>query len=78
MPAASVHAMFDSQFPVHYGLVPDGVASLELVLANGKEIPTPIKDNVFAFQTASAESAKLVGYDATGRVALLRVIPPTP
>lgn len=66
--------MFDAQFPVHYGLVPDGVAKLELFLANGKQRPVPITDNVFAFQTSSAEPAKLVGYDGEGRVALIRVV----
>jgi hypothetical protein len=76
--SASASTMFDAQFPVHYGLVPDGVASLELVLANGKHSTVPLTNNVFAFQTSSAQSAKLVGYDEDGRVALIRVIPPTP
>ena len=70
--------MFDAQFPVHYGLVTDGVASLELVLANGKRSAVSLVDNVFTFQTSSAQSAKLVGYDEDGRVALIQVIPPTP
>jgi hypothetical protein len=76
--SGSASSMFDAQFPVHYGLVPDGIASLELVLANGKRSTVPLVDNVFTFQTASAQSAKFVGYDEDGRVALLRVIPPTP
>jgi hypothetical protein len=76
--SAAASTMFDAQFPVHYGLAPDGVASLELVLANAKRSAVPLVDNVFAFQTSSAESAKLVGYDEDGRVALIRMIPPTP
>lgn len=70
--------MFDAQFPVHFGLVPDGVAALELVLANGKRSTVPLVDNVFTFQTSSSQSAKLVGYDEDGGVALIQVIPPTP
>jgi hypothetical protein len=75
---AAVSPVFDAQFPVHFGLVPDGIASLELVLANANRIEVPVVDNVFAFQTASAEPAKVVGYDASGRVALIAMIEPTP
>jgi hypothetical protein len=76
--AAAASSMFDAQFPVHYGLVPDGIVSLELVLANAKRVEVPVVDNVFAFQTASAEPAKIVGYDADLRVALIAMIEPTP
>jgi hypothetical protein len=34
----------------------------------------PIVDSVFAFQTSGAEAAKLVGYDAEGRVAVIRMV----
>jgi len=71
---AAATTVFDAQFPVYYGLVPDDVASLELVLANGAVSQVPITDNVFAFQAWSAEPAKLVGYDRDGRVALIRVV----
>jgi hypothetical protein len=76
--SAAVTPMFDGQFPVHYGLVPDGIASLELVLANANRSEVPLLDNVFLFQTASAQPAKIVGYDEDGRVALIRMIEPTP
>lgn len=75
---AAVSSVFDAQFPVHFGLVPDGIASLELVLANARRIEVPVTHNVFAFQTASPEPAKIVGYDASGRVALIAMIEPTP
>ena len=71
---ASATTVFDAQFPVFYGLVPDDVHSLILILENGATEPVPIVDNVFAFQTSGAEAAKLVGYDAEGRVALIRVV----
>lgn len=66
--------VFDAQFPVYYGLAPDGVASLELVLANGAREKIPITDNVVAFQASSAEPAKLVGYDSANRVVLIQVL----
>ena len=65
---------FDDQHPVHYGLVADDVSSLEVILANGKRRAVPLTDNVFAQQTWKAEPAKLVGYDATGRVVLVHVL----
>jgi hypothetical protein len=65
---------FDDQHPVHYGLVADEVRTLELILRNGKRRPVPLTDNVFAQQTWSAEPAKLVGYDAIGRVVLVQVL----
>ena len=71
---ATATAVFDAQFPVWYGLVPDEVRALELVLANGARETIPIGDNVFAFQTSSAEPAKLVGYDSENRVVLIRVV----
>ncbi len=71
---AAATTIFDAQFPVYYGLVPDGISSLELVLANGAVIKVPVTDNVFAFQAWSPQPAKLVGYDEQDRVALIRVV----
>lgn len=78
LPGAAMTAVFDGQFPVHFGLVPDDIVSLELVLANGNGIEVPVTHNVFAFQTSSPEPAKLVGYDENRRVAAMRMIEPTP
>ena len=71
---ASATSVFDAQFPVYYGLVPDGVGSLKLILQNGATEPVPIVDNVFAFQTSGAEPAKLVGFDSAGRVNVIRMV----
>jgi hypothetical protein len=70
----AAETVFDDQFPVFYGLVADGVSFLELILANGVKERVPIVDNVFAFQAASASPAKLVGYDADGRVISIHVV----
>lgn len=67
-------SVFDAQFPVYYGLVPDEVRSLKLILANGADEQVPIVDNVFAFQTSGAEPAKLVGYDSDGQVVVIRIV----
>ena len=71
---ASATTVFDAQFPVFYGLVADDVDSLRLILKNGAAEAIPIVDNVFAFQASGAEAAKLVGYDAEGRVALITMV----
>jgi hypothetical protein len=71
---ATTTAVFDAQFPVYYGLASDDVTALQLVLANGARETIPVADNVFAFQTSSAEPAKLVGYDSESRVVLIRVV----
>lgn len=65
---------FDAQFPVHYGLVADGVESLDLFLFNGAREEIPIVDNVFALQAPSAYPAKLVAYDEEHRVVAIRVV----
>ena len=70
---ATATAVFDAQFPVYYGLAPDDVTALELVLANGARETIPVANNV-ALQTSSAEPAKLVGYDSKSRVVLIRVV----
>ena len=66
--------VFDDQFPVFYGLLPDDVVSLDLILKNGVRESVQIVDNVFALQTAIASPGKLVGYDSEGRVVLIRVL----
>jgi hypothetical protein len=65
---------FDAQFPIHYGLVADGVESLELYLSNGAREEIPIVDNVFALQSPSAYPSKLVAYDEEHRVVAIRVV----
>jgi hypothetical protein len=65
---------FDAQFPVYYGLVADGVESLEFYLANGARETIPVVDNVFALQALVAEPAKLVAYDDEHRVVAIQVV----
>ena len=65
---------FDAQFPVYYGLVADGVESLELYLSSGARATIPIVDNVFALQAPVADPPKLVAYDAEHRVVAIEVI----
>lgn len=65
---------FDAQFPIYYGLVADGVESLELYLANGARETIPVVDNVFALQALVAEPAKLVAYDDEHRVVAIQVV----
>ena len=66
---------FEDQFPVHYGIASDAVASLRLFLANGRRQPVALVDNVFAFQAPRSEPTKLVGYDEQGRVVAIHVTP---
>ena len=73
-PAIASAIPFDAQFPVHYGLVADGVESLELYLSNGAREEVPIVDNVFAVQVPSAYPAKLVAYDEEHRVVAINVL----
>jgi hypothetical protein len=74
MPAIAAAIPFDAQFPVHYGLVADGVESLELYLSNGAREEVPIVDNVFAVQVPSADPAKLVAYDEEHHVVAINVL----
>jgi hypothetical protein len=74
LPAIASAIPFDAQFPVHYGLVADGVESLELYLSNGAREEVPIVDNVFAVQVPSAYPAKLVAYDQEHRVVAINVL----
>ena len=71
---ASATSVFDAQFPVYYGLIPDEVRSLRLILQNSTAEQVPIVDNVFAFQTSGAEPAKLVGYDSDAQIVVIRMV----
>jgi DNA-directed RNA polymerase specialized sigma24 family protein len=77
---SEIEAVYRERFPefrrVAAAIVGDREAALDVVQdAFGKAIR---RRRTFRGETASAESAKLVGYDATGRVTLIRLIPPTP
>ncbi len=69
----------DSQFPAVVGAVSDDVATLRLYFAHGAAEQVPIKDNAFALQVAGIKyPAKLVAYDASGRVIGMELIPRAP
>lgn len=57
------------QFTTVTGVASDDVARLSLILHDGTRLEVALADNVFAEQVASVDfPAKLVGYDAFGRV----------
>ncbi len=69
----------DSQFPAVVGAVSDDVATLRLYFAHGAAEQVPIKNNAFALQVAGIKyPAKLVAYDASGRVIGMELIPRAP
>jgi hypothetical protein len=71
---ASAETEFDAQFPFFYGLVADGVASLELFFEDGARETVPIVDNVYAFQAPSFAPVKVAAYDADGHVVAIRML----
>jgi hypothetical protein len=57
------------QFATFAGLASDDVARLEIFTATGNRIDVPLKDNAYLAEVALARfPAKLVAYDAQGRV----------
>jgi hypothetical protein len=58
------------------GLAADGVARVELFLADGARVEAALRDNVYTVQARFREfPAKLVAYDGNGRVAAVEVLP---
>lgn len=57
------------QFATFAGLASDDVARMEIFTATGDRIPVPLRDNAYLIEVALARfPAKVVGYDAEGRV----------
>jgi hypothetical protein len=58
------------------GFASDGVASVELFLADGASVDAALRDNVYTVEAPFREfPAKLVAYDRHGRVAAVEVLP---
>jgi hypothetical protein len=58
------------------GLAADGVARIELFLASGRVIPAALRDNAYAVEAPTSQfPAKLVAYDARGRVLSIEMLP---
>lgn len=58
-----------NQYAILSGLASDDVERMELFLATGERIAVPLKDNAYILAVARTKyPARLVGYDAAGRV----------
>ena len=65
----------DTQFVEVAGAAADGVARVELFLADGERERVPLVDNVFAALAPSTSfPARIVAYDARGRVVGIRTV----
>jgi hypothetical protein len=67
--------MGPAQLAVVTGLAADGVAKIEVYLANGRVIPATVRDNVFTVSVPSSQLAKLVAFDERGKVIGMTVLP---
>jgi hypothetical protein len=74
--AGWTYAGAGSQFVVAAGVATDDVAQLELFLGNGERRDVALRDNAFVVRAARAKfPARLVAYDAAGRVIGIHTAP---
>jgi hypothetical protein len=63
---------FESPITHFNGVVSDGITRVAAFLADGRQVPAALRDNVFAVAVPQASlPGEIVGYDASGRVAAI-------
>lgn len=63
---------FESPITHFNGVVSDGITRVAAFLADGREVPAALRDNVFSVAVPQASlPGEIVGYDASGRVAAI-------
>jgi len=55
------------------GAAPDGVSRIEMFTSDGERQRVPLKDNLFTAIVGAHQAARIVGYDARGRVVAMQV-----
>src|SRR5207248_1389662 len=72
-PGAAMGSGGPGTFATMAGVAADGVARLRLFLSDGEIESVPMRDNLFAVRYPfSGEPAKLVAYDARGRIVAIQ------
>jgi hypothetical protein len=74
--AVLTRVMFRELFTRVSGLAGDTVRTIELILADGRVVPVPVRNNVYTVEAPSDEfPAKLVAYDSAHRPVAVDVVP---